>query len=148
MPSRAAHGALAGGGEERPARRSALAVALAWLAPVAYAALIYALSARSDVPALPVAGADKVVHAAEYAAFTFLLARALAASGLRSGRAAALAFLLAVAYGVGDEWHQRFVPGRDADPLDVAADGAGAAAAAALAAVVLRGRSARASIRP
>jgi len=42
------------------------------------------------------------------------------------------ATLLATAYGVTDEYHQSFVPGRTADPMDVVKDLAGAAAACAL----------------
>jgi VanZ family protein len=39
------------------------------------------------------------------------------------------ATLLTTAYGVTDEYHQSFVPGRTSDPLDVAKDLAGSAAA-------------------
>lgn len=37
-----------------------------------------------------------------------------------------LAFVISVAYGVGDEWHQSFVPGRSADFKDVGRDAVGA----------------------
>jgi len=40
---------------------------------------------------------------------------------------------LAVAYGVTDEWHQRFVPGRSATLGDLAADAVGAVVAVAIA---------------
>jgi VanZ family protein len=44
------------------------------------------------------------------------------------GRAvAAGAWLAVVAFGISDEWHQSFVPGRSADVLDVLADAAGGA---------------------
>jgi hypothetical protein len=131
----------------RPLARGRLALAAAWAAPVAYAAGIYFLSSRSSLPALPFRGADKLVHAAEYAGLAFLLARALLASGLRLARAAVLAALLAALFGATDELHQVAVPNRDADPLDLVADAIGAAAGAAAAAVGLRGRRARASIR-
>lgn len=36
-----------------------------------------------------------------------------------------------VPFSITDEWHQSFVPGREASWLDVAADGAGASLAAA-----------------
>jgi len=40
-----------------------------------------------------------------------------------------LAFLLAVLYALGDEFHQSFVPGRQASPYDVGIDALGAALA-------------------
>src|SRR5258706_7159938 len=42
------------------------------------------------------------------------------------------ATLLTTAYGVTDEYHQSFVPGRTSDPMDVAKDLAGSAAASFL----------------
>ena len=42
------------------------------------------------------------------------------------------ATLLTTAYGVTDEYHQSFVPGRTCDPVDVAKDLAGSAAASLL----------------
>ncbi len=61
---------------------------------------------------------DKLAHFATYAVLATLL--------VRSGLSQALAFLLAVVYGAGDEWHQSFVPGRDASGFDLLADAAGA----------------------
>ena len=43
-----------------------------------------------------------------------------------------IAFLVAVLYGISDEFHQSFVPGRTPDVWDVACDAAGALAALAL----------------
>lgn len=89
---------------------------------------------------------DKLLHALAYGVLAGLVLGALARSrlGLRAVVASAA---LAVAYGVTDEWHQSHVPGRDADPADVAADAVGAIAGAAAAWLALRGRGARASIR-
>ncbi len=67
---------------------------------------------------------DKLAHAAEYAGLGFLLARATGAP--------APAWLLAALYGAGDEFHQAFVPGREASPLDWLADALGALLGAAL----------------
>jgi VanZ family protein len=50
------------------------------------------------------------------------------------------AVLLSAAYGATDEFHQRFVPGRTADLLDLAADTAGAAAAVAVVWLIARWR--------
>jgi VanZ family protein len=58
-----------------------------------------------------------------------------------TARLCAVVFLCAVAYGISDELHQAFVPGRTADWQDVLADTVGAAAAIWLA-WRLRGRSA------
>jgi len=76
--------------------------------------------------------ADKLVHGAVYAILGALAWRALAASG--GGRSTAggrrtlvLAWLLTLVYGVSDEVHQRFVPGRTPDPWDVVADATGGA---------------------
>jgi VanZ family protein len=61
-----------------------------------------------------------------------LLIRALAGNRWSGVSLATLtaAWLIAVGYGVTDEWHQSFVPNRHADVRDVAADAIGALAAA------------------
>jgi VanZ family protein len=46
-----------------------------------------------------------------------------------TARAALLAWLIATAYGVTDELHQRYVPHRTADVADLVADALGAAVA-------------------
>ncbi|MGD2063353.1 MAG: VanZ family protein [Nitrospirota bacterium] len=96
-----------------------------WLLVAAYAGMIFWLSHQTDVSAAaPVALNDKVCHAVEYAGFTTTLAIALAAGG--SPLVLTRAGSLAVLYGLSDEYHQRFVPGRDSDLADVAADAVGA----------------------
>jgi VanZ family protein len=85
---------------------------------------------------------DKLLHAIAYALLAALVAGALAPARLGAARAAVLAAAISGAYGATDEWHQSFVPGRSADPRDVAADVAGAAVGAALATALSR-RSAR-----
>ena len=67
-------------------------------------------------------------HSAAYFGLAVLVVRALA-GGLprRIGvRLAATAMLVSIAYGISDEVHQAFVPGRVADPYDVLADAIGA----------------------
>jgi VanZ family protein len=68
----------------------------------------------------------KLVHFAEYALLCFLWWRPLS-HALPPRRAALVAFLLASAYAATDEFHQSFVDGRHASPLDWAIDSAGAA---------------------
>jgi len=102
-----------------------------WAIVVVYAAVIFGLSAQEDL-ALPMATlvSDKVYHAIEYAGFAGILAVALRAGGSRF--VLARAALLAILYGLSDEYHQQFVPGREADLADVAADAVGAVVACLL----------------
>lgn len=80
-------------------------------------------------------GADKVAHAAAYGVLGAFLT-------LATGRIW-LATLLALAFGVTDEFHQYFVPERSADLLDVLADGSGALLGASLVAFLSRLRRGR-----
>jgi len=103
--------------------------------------LIFAASSITDLGPLP-GVSDKSGHTIGYALLGALLLRALAGgrlSGVTWGRAVA-AVVLATLYGVSDEFHQAFVPGRSADRFDVLADGIGATVAvlAAGAAAVAR----------
>jgi VanZ family protein len=101
------------------------------VAPLALMALIFYASDQPSVgPDLP-AWTSVVAHFGEYALLAALWLWALAPKLRRRAfiAAAAIAFLFAVS----DEYHQSFVPGRDSDPLDVAADAAGIAFALFLA---------------
>jgi VanZ family protein len=107
-----------------------------------YALAIFAMSSVSEPPAIPGAVTDKAAHSWVYAGLSALTVRALAGgrwSGVSVGVAAG-AVALCTAYGVTDEVHQFFVPGREADRGDVVADAAGASMAAALAWLVARVR--------
>jgi VanZ family protein len=106
-------------------------------------AFIFVLSSISSPPELPGRNLDKVVHAFMYAVLGALLVRALAGGWDRpvTLRMALVAVLLATLYGLTDEIHQAFVPARQSDPIDLVADGLGAAvAAAAMYAGIIRGR--------
>ena len=96
-------------------------------------ALLFAASATPDPGIVTESLSDKFLHIAAYAPLGFLFLRALA-----GGRLAAItwpralaAVALSVLYGFTDEIHQLYVPGRTADPLDLLADGVGAAIGAA-----------------
>jgi VanZ family protein len=111
-------------------------VQLLWLwLPVALdAALIFYLSSIPSLPTPPGPFSDKHFHFAFYALFAALLVRAFASARIRNvtGRIAIIAILLATFYGMTDEFHQRFVPGRTAALDDLAADALGAVTAAGL----------------
>jgi VanZ family protein len=126
---------------------AARALRAAWPA-LAWGALIFVASHQSQpIPVgPPFPHADKVAHLGIYAVLAGLAARALLGLGQGGRRAVWLAIVLCSLYGALDEWHQSFVPGRDPDPLDWAADTAGAGLGAALV-VVLPRRKSRASIR-
>jgi VanZ family protein len=101
-------------------------------------AVIFGASSLSDPGPLPGGVNDKMGHFAGYAILAVLLLRALA-GGRVSGvtwRTAMLAILGSTLYGVSDELHQHFVPGRTPDIADVRADLLGASAGAALGGVL------------
>jgi VanZ family protein len=94
---------------------------------LAYCAIIFSLSAMSHpLPQLTAHVWDKALHAVEYGGLGTLLALALGVwdEPQRLWRVG-LAILLGCAYGVSDETHQFFVPGRDAEVGDALADGVG-----------------------
>jgi VanZ family protein len=95
---------------------------------VLWCAASWTLSSKSDPEAfvgvrlhLP----DKVEHLIEYAAGGFLAAGAFGRS-LRL-RPWIAGVLFGVLWGISDEFHQSFVPGRDSSVWDLAADAVGAA---------------------
>ena len=94
--------------------------------------LVFVLSSISGLGPIPGGVDDGVAHALQYAVLAALLLRGLAGARWRGVRvrAAALAVLLATLYGVTDEAHQWFVPGRTAEVTDLVADALGAAVAA------------------
>ncbi len=128
-----------------PARRGAVfaALAVAWAGP-----LFWESSQANPFPFLgsSILSHDKLLHLGAYAVLGALVAGALAAR-FGAARAIGAAALIAAAYGASDEWHQSYVPGRDADPADWAADAVGAVAGASAAVLALRRLGARASIR-
>jgi VanZ family protein len=91
-----------------------------WLPVVVWAAVIFALS---SIPSLGTGLGTwdlvlrKCAHVTEYAVLAFLLARAIGSE--------VPAFLLGVLYAASDEFHQSFVRGRHASPVDVAIDSVG-----------------------
>ncbi len=97
-----------------------------WLPAIFYMGFIFFLSSQTGLP-LPnyFAWQDKVLHVALYAPLGFLVTYGLAGFGSRKN-VIFYASVLALLYGGTDEFHQWWVPGRDATFVDVVADGIGA----------------------
>lgn len=101
-------------------------VQLVW--PLLVAALVIVASSRSRVAApAGIANIDKIGHFLVYGLLATLVCR------MRPGwRGAVIGLVAASIFGVTDEWHQSYVPGRSSDPMDWVADTLGAALAVSL----------------
>jgi VanZ family protein len=83
-----------------------------------------------DIPFLvnlEVSGLDKILHIAEYAVLGFLLARAVAGPAKKISVATLVftTFIIGTLYGLTDEFHQYFTPGRTVSILDLLSDSIG-----------------------
>jgi VanZ family protein len=105
-----------------------------WGPVVAYMAVLFYVQSQSTLPSPPAGITDKHEHFFFYGVLAALVLRALAKGEWRGIRWATVlgAILWSSAYGVSDEFHQRFVPGRSFEILDMVADAIGSAAAAGL----------------
>ncbi len=106
----------------------------------------YALSSRPRLPQVgpEFPGADKLQHAVWFLLLGLLAWRAARlGEGWGRGRSAATILLAAALWGISDEWHQSFVPGRSVEAADVAADVTGTAVALLVAEPRLRRAGAR-----
>jgi hypothetical protein len=96
------------------------------LLPLVYAGGIYWLS---SLPPLGIDGVDtNLLHIPLYAGLAFCLLKALSETLPRPmlpWRLSGFIFVVAAAYAALDEWHQSFVPGRDASSGDFFLDLAG-----------------------
>ncbi len=99
-----------------------------WLPAIAWAALIFVVSAQSDLRFVPDAGLDfvvrKVGHMVVFGILVLLFWRPLVRGAV--SRPSAWAFGMALGYAASDEVHQAFVAGRRASIVDVGIDAAGA----------------------
>ncbi len=97
---------------------------------VIWMAVIFTFSAQSTLVKIESEAGEKFVykmaHMLAYAGLAWLWWRALAPHRQVRWPDLLLAFGLTVLYGVSDEIHQRFVPGRHGQPADVFFDAAGA----------------------
>lgn len=100
-----------------------------WLPAYLYMGLIFYLSSQSR-PAVPaiILRWDKITHFFEYAVLGLLLIRALNKEYPKRNFLALKLIALAAAavYGASDEFHQRFIPGRNSCLADWTVDSAGA----------------------
>ncbi|MFH1113976.1 MAG: VanZ family protein [Pseudomonadota bacterium] len=91
-----------------------------------YCAGIFLLSGLPHIPDAVSWMPDKIGHFIVYAGLGFLVAQEIRLRGLQSSRWIwAGSALFCLLYGISDELHQSFVPGRTAQIGDVAADTAG-----------------------
>ncbi len=109
---------------------SSLFCFLVWLPTVAYCGLIFYLSSQEipiKVSLFPMQ--DKAIHLIEYGVLSvlFFISLRKSAPGYNIKAAAVLAIVFSGLYGISDEIHQYFVPGRDSSIGDVTADFIGAA---------------------
>jgi VanZ family protein len=103
---------------------------LLWLPVGIYMAVLFVLSSQPVLPAASLTP-DWTQHGVAYGGLALVALRATAGGRWSAVGARALlaAWMIATLYGVSDELHQSFVPGRTADLRDVIADAAGAALA-------------------
>ena len=87
-----------------------------------YASLIFVLSSFPKVPTIERPFLDKLEHVIEYSVLGFLTVSCFKKIDRKT---IILAILITSLYGVLDEFHQYFVPGRDFSILDMLADSLG-----------------------
>ena len=87
-----------------------------------YASLIFVLSSFPKVPTIERPFLDKLEHVIEYSVLGFL---AVSCFKKIDRKTIILAILITSLYGVLDEFHQYFVPGRDFSIFDILADSLG-----------------------
>lgn len=105
-------------------------IALFWFPAIAYMALIWIMSSiETPISVADVPFQDKGVHAAEYAGLSALLLHALLGTftAIQPLTLAFGAMSGATIWGLIDEIHQAYVPGRVSDIRDLMADAIGAA---------------------
>lgn len=103
------------------------------LMPLLWMGVIFALSHQPTLPYpedLDAMVVSTLGHVTVYAVLAALVWWAL--PGVPGGWRSALAVAIAALYGVTDEWHQSFVPGRSPDVRDLLADTIGAVIAVLL----------------
>ncbi len=112
---------------------------ISWAVTIVYAGFIFYLSSKTwqSVPSFPLS--DKVFHLILYMGFGIALLFSLYATRLKDRRRFLyIVFACAMFYGLIDEIHQLFVPGRHFDLADLVADAVGSVIGIFLAAKFLK----------
>ena len=102
-----------------------------WLPPIIWGSVIFSFSSLHTISTTDFYLGDfilkKTAHIMEYGIFATLLYRALVNSNVKKSKAMWIAVLIAFLYGVTDEFHQSFTPGRTPTLRDILIDTTGAA---------------------
>ena len=119
---------------------------------LAWAAIIFIASSipGPQLPKLAHMVNDKIIHAGIYLVFGLLIYRAFAPRGNPDEfvwRRVIFSVALVIIYGVSDEFHQGFVPGRTKDILDASADACGGLISALVVYLVSRRKAGKAAGR-
>ena len=102
-----------------------------WFPVILYSGIIFYVSSVPNVKTpLQEIQFDKFLHILAYMPFGFLLARGIcnARGSVSSGMLLGTVLLVSFLYGLSDEIHQSFVPGRNAGIIDIIADTVGSVA--------------------
>lgn len=101
-----------------------------WIPPILWALVIFSFSSMQVTGTVDVYWKDfilkKSAHIIEYGILAILLYRAFVNSNIPKQKALFLSILIAGLYGVSDEFHQSFTPGREPRLRDVVIDTIGA----------------------
>lgn len=97
------------------------------IAAVAWAIFIFAASSVTLTAAEPIPEGDKIVHIVCYAILAYLILRGWCVdkNRLPNTKEVLIVLMVTILYGISDELHQAFVPGRHPSWYDVVADGVG-----------------------
>lgn len=101
-----------------------------WVPVVLWGGVIFAFSEIPTIPMSTVTWQEflikKSAHIVEFGIFAILLYRALLGTGAKKGDAFKYSLTASIIYGILDEYHQSFTPGRTSTIRDVMFDALGA----------------------
>lgn len=125
--------------KNQPVRFISVLLACVWIATIYYLSSLSGLDLGIDF-----AAKDKLSHMVAYGLLGLFVLGTMRLSTMGySYNQVALATLIATAYGITDEWHQSYVPGRTSDPMDLVADCIGALLVTLAARALMRRRLAQ-----